>query len=114
MEDELDAFPGAKIDGRKEVRRAKARRVPFDRFADPGIDTEDDLPNSLYLSLQRMIQFAHEFAYVSGLSRTGAFTIDVLLCAHACLPKPSPFCPGTVPSLAWTDQAFDPTCIRIP
>src|SRR5215475_1385062 len=89
MEDELDEFPGAKVDGRKEIRRAKARRVPFDRFADPGIDIEDDLPNSLYIPLQRMIQFAHEFAYVSGLPRTRAFTFNVLLCVHPCLPQAS-------------------------
>src|SRR5262245_25957834 len=104
MEDELDAFPGTKVDGRKEVRRAKARSVPFDRFADPGIDIEDDLPNSLYIPLQWMIQLAHEFAYVSGLPRTGAFTFNDLLCVHACLPKLRPSYRGTAPSLAWTDR----------
>src|SRR5262245_54324158 len=65
VEDELDAIPGTKVDSSKEVRRAKARRVPFDLFADPGIDIEDNLPNSLYIPLQRMIQLAHEFAYLN-------------------------------------------------
>src|SRR5262249_18519171 len=83
---------------------ACARRI-FDRFADPGIDTEDDLPNSLYIPLQRMIQFAHEFAYVSGLPRNRVITFNVLLCVHTCLTKPSPFYRGAAPSLAWTDES---------
>src|SRR5262245_21970570 len=97
MEDELDAFHGAKVDGRKEVRRAKARRVPFDRFADPGIDIENDLPNSLYIHLQRMIQLAHEFAHVSCLPRAGDFTFYVLLCPHGRLPTPRPSYQGIAP-----------------